>query len=288
MKLRDKEVIVKEAKKALFGIADNGVLASYYIDELARFLVYGCDSNEDFFSLYEEMMSEILPSGGLTCAEHSLIAELCRGICRYSAEKGRRIGLSDFFESDEALGTRIVYVKNAISDEAYRKFEAVIKNATVEYLPSFASACEEVYYGRSPYCILPYENSEEGTLAGFMRLINKYELYPHFVCSCGGEGGVTHLALLGRAPSVREENLEMRVRVSLSLLDGVTLAKVVTAASTLGIKLIKTESVPLRWNEGRYGETLTFSADTEGAVPFLIYLSLAAPECSDKAIYYKI
>ena len=69
MKLRDKEVIVKEAKKALLGIADNGVLASYYIDELARFLVYGCDSNEDFLSLYEEMMSEILPSGGLTCAE---------------------------------------------------------------------------------------------------------------------------------------------------------------------------------------------------------------------------
>lgn len=290
MNERDANTIISGAREALLSVSSGEDVAAYYFDELARFLTYGCDEAEKFLSLYRKMKEEIFASLNVnSSACVSLISHFCRAVCRYSDEKGRKISISDFFESEELTGGRITYVRNALSDEAYRIFERVVENASVEYSGSFASACEEVYYGRVPYCILPYENSEEGALSGFMRLINKYELYPHYVCSCASEGTVTRFALLGRAPCIiADKKREMRVRVSFHGLECGALSGVSHAASALGLSLIKTESVPLRWDEGRYGVSITFSANSENALPYLLYLAIEISECSDKAIYYKI
>ena len=200
------------------------------------------------------------------------------------------MGLSDFFESESITENRVTYVKNLMSDEAYRMFGDVLDRAAVTYAVNFVSACEDVYYGRIPFCILPLENTEEGNLTGFMRLIRKYELYPHLVCSCRGENGVTKLALLGRNPcSLSRENLKMTVRASFYGATGEIISDVISVASNLGLTLVKTESEPIPWDEGRYGEIISFaSEDIGGAYAFLMYLSFDVTECSDKAVFYEI
>ncbi len=280
---RDKTAIMSSAyavAKKLDSALDIGL---YSMDELARLLVYGCDAEDDFITSYSQVR-ECMPR-----RQSALSAHFCRAVCAYCSERKTALPLSRFFEGESVDGARVMYVKNAISDEAYRAFSGVLQNASVSYAQSFAHACEEVYYGRVPYCILPYENSEEGVLSGFMRLIHKYELYPHYVCSCKGENGTTGMALLGRSPCIKiESGLQMRVRVSFYSLDGSTLANVLEVAGAMNLQLIKTDSVPVSWDEGRYGAAVILSADRESVIPFLIYLALEVPECSDKAVYYKI
>lgn len=280
---RDKQVVLSSISDTAKSLADTIDIGLYNIDELARLLVYGCDGEDDFLAIYRDARECFKER------QSALIAHFCRAVCTYCAERGIELPLSRFFEAEDDGGARVAYVKNAISDEAYRAFSGVLENASVTYLPSFSAACEEVYYGRVPYCILPYENSEEGVLSGFMRLMHKYELYPHYVCSCRGENGTTGMALLGRFPCTKEENgLQMRVKVSFYSLDGAMLADVLAVAGAMNLQLIKTDSVPVSWDEGRYGGVVTLSADKESVIPFLIYLALEVPECSDKLVYYQL
>lgn len=255
----------------------------YSMDELARYLAYGCDDEYVFLKNYRSIRA--------TLPRHkaSLTAYFCKRLCFFLSEKGRLPALSDFFHSEPIEKENVIYVKTAISDAAFRIFGKFLKNASVSYAPSFASACEEVCYGRTSYCILPYENSDEGTLSGFMRLINKYELYPHCVCSYQTENGVTRLALLSRTPCVKDAlGLDMCVKATFHTLDGEVLSDVMTAARELSLTLAKIDSFPALRDDGGYGGSVTFSAKPENVIPFLAYLELEVPECADKAVYYAV
>ena len=280
---KDRATVTENARRLGAEMSARLDVGRYSMDEIAHFLVYGCDGEDSFLDEYRSLRQSI----GELPAE--LSAQLHSSIYSYFEKKGVRACLSKFFNGESVSSQEIVYVKSPVSDEAYRLFCTVLENATVSYTQSFALACEEVYYGRAPYCILPYENSEEGTLSGFARLMKKYELCPHYVCSCRTENGTAGMVLLGRAPCTDVKNgLEMRLRLSFYNLNGELISKVIAVAGELGLSLFKTESLPLQWDEGRYGSSVTFCATMENIIPFLIYLALDVPACSDKAIYYRI
>jgi hypothetical protein len=283
---RDKRAILSAVSDLERRQGELIALADYYADEFARFLAYGCDADEDFEDFYREIKAEI-PL--LERLEANFSARIFKGLWKYLRERGVNEGIKCFFSTEELTENRVTYVKNPIADEAYRIFSTVLDAPTVTYAQSFVSACEDVYYGRVPFCILPYENTEQGTLTGFMRLTGKYELYPHFICSCRGESGVTKLALYGREPCVRTEGkYKMMVRTSFYGDNGQVLSDVILAAMSLGLTLIKTESEAVPWDDGRYGQIITFGANEESVMPFLTYLALEVPECSDKAVFYEV
>lgn len=91
-------------------------------------------------------------------------------------------GSFGFFEheaddSEEPADTAsVAYMQNTYSDRAFRIFSRIFERVTAAYHPGFREVCEEVYYGRSIYGILPVSSSNDGTLSSFQRLMAKYDL----------------------------------------------------------------------------------------------------------------
>lgn len=224
---------------------------------------------------------------------------LLSAICRKKAEAGEVIGIGDFLSDAEASkSSRIAYIRSTYSDRAYGIFSKVITDATVLYPPSFAAACEETYYGRAGYCILPFESSEDGVLSGFRRLISKYELHPVLTCSVVTDVSLqstARFALLSKSAariSVPEAKRVVRLgeylRITLGgARTGVT-EEVLTSASLNGLTSVKVESVPVPWDGARYSSVLTFSLDGGDPVPFLLYLLLNVPEAEVDGVYTEI
>ncbi len=284
---RDKRTLKGNLRECTEQMSKTAELGKYHMDEIAYLAIYGCDTEEQFLAAYSDIKEGLGLEGA---AGAPLLACLCRSICAHAEKRGRKLSFSDFFDAEPSSDAQVTYVKNAISDEAYRVFSEVLENASVTYAPSFVTACENVYYGRVQYCILPQENSDEGNLSGFMRLARKYELYPHYICTVRGESSATKLALLGREPCAAAlgEQKGLRLRVSLYSPSCKSLAAVACAAGELGLTLVKTESAPLEWDGQRYAQSFVFSADGADVVPFLIYLALEVSDCSDKSVYYEL
>ncbi len=105
---------------------------------------------------------------------------------------------------------RIAYMPNAFADNAYLAFAHRVKSernghaCRAATFHSFVDACEEVYNGLCEYCILPLENTADGKLTAFSRLIVTYRLFITAVCDVENhtltEKNITRFALLTRAP----------------------------------------------------------------------------------------
>ena len=242
-------------------------------------------------------------SGFQSSAETVALSYFCSAVCAKAKEAGHRIDVSDFFDNDVfPVNSKIAYVRNAFSDEAYKIFSRVVPNSSVVYPGSFVSACEEVYYGRAGYCILPYETLSEGSLSGFQRMIRKYDLEPVFTCSVqsaqntqSGQN-VTRFVLLSRGcvPSLwnyRElSGMSSRkyIRITLDNPESGVLSRINLAANVLGLESAKLESVPVSWNSDRYSYVMNFKLLTDDPCPFLLYLEMEVQECSEVCIYTEL
>ena len=82
---------------------------------------------------------------------------------------------------DDAI-SRVVYQKNIYTDEAFLRFAREIPDIKAHYADSFQAVCEQVSAGQTEYCILPLENSQDGKLARFYSLIERYELKILLTC----------------------------------------------------------------------------------------------------------
>ena len=295
-------------------------------DELADALLYGAGGkkgflkenilqSDEFLSAYAEARDSLSFAGAhldgvpketapfvsyfRIQAERFASAYLLSAFCRKRTATGEPIRVSDFLENEgETENPRIAYMRNPYSDAAYNVFSKAVRGASVLYPSSFAAVCEEVYYGRAGYCILPYESSEDGVLPGFRRLISKYELRPLLTCPITTDTSVqstTRFVLLSKNAARIDtdklfygKNLSEYLKITIGGPQENAFDKVLGAASICGLKCTKTESIPLPWDEGRYSSSLTFSLGTGDPVPFLLYLRLEVPESEIEGIYTDI
>lgn len=199
---------------------------------------------------------------------------------------------SRIFDADgeaEFSTDSVVYLKNPLTDLAYNAFSALMTDPRALYEDTFSEVCEEIYYSRSPYCILPIENSEEGRLSGFGNLIRKYELKIVATCSVESAGGkTTRFALLKRS-------LE-RIKCPERLADGEyleigfnfgeeqRLADVLYAAEFFGYRLNKIDSTPMYYSEKEYYYDTVFKGSGE-LNKFLFWLELEVPRYEVIGIY---
>ncbi|MBO7148713.1 MAG: hypothetical protein J6V93_02545 [Clostridia bacterium] len=88
-----------------------------------------------------------------------------------------RYSLLEAEENENELSDmRIVYRKAHGADIAFEKFVSLIPDAVALYKDTFPAICDAVALGEADMCILPYENTEDGKLSGFYRLIESFEL----------------------------------------------------------------------------------------------------------------
>lgn len=181
---------------------------------------------------------------------------------------------------------RIVYRKAHGADIAFEKFASLLPDAAALYRDNFPNVCDSVALGDADMCILPYENTEDGKLSGFYRLIENYDL--KIAASC----------------LVRSDNREDKTRylllsrnlVGLSMLSGVTdfelaltdrnngsLTRTLSAAYIIGVDIISIDTVRREGDACVYD--IRISGDSDKIDTFILYLKLERTEFSPLGLY---
>lgn len=186
----------------------------------------------------------------------------------------------------------VVYLKNPLADIAYNAFSAHISDPRVSYEETFSDVCEEVYYNRAPYCILPIENSEDGRLTGFGNMIRKYELKITLTCNVeSANGRITRFALLKRdvgaikcSKSATEGEF---LEIGLNFGEEKRLYEVMQAADYFGYKLNKVDSLPIYYSEREYYFDIVFEGKGD-LDRFLFWLELEVPRYEIIGLYTQV
>ncbi len=206
---------------------------------------------------------------GLSAVERALL--LCR-LCDLLGIRGLR-GMGTFFDDPSDDGSETVsYVRSSYADTAYRALAAEMADPKVLYAHEFSEACENVYYGRSAFCLLPVENTVDGRLAGFRSLMIKYGLKTVRVVRVKDDSldGSTLFALLKRGVTVPDTEkpcfLEIRVKTE-------DLPVLLASGEACGMKAVEMTRVPNR----RHHYDIVFAIGPEGVCGFLSLLHLEYP-----------
>ncbi len=217
----------------------------------------------------------------------------CRALCDL-LQRDNRLSLDVFFpdvpQSSISSPPRIAYQKSSYADSAYLQFSSCLeKTAAAKYAHSFIAACEEVYNGLSDYCILPLENSSEGLLQSFVKLILRYDLKIAATCDVyeNRENRFTKFALLRRGLftpfSYTEQDLFFELALSLS--ESLDASDLLTAARFFDLPVSNVTYIPFAEDKQTWMLHVTFAATSGELEPFLVYLCMEAPGYLPIGIY---
>jgi len=215
-------------------------------------------------------------------------ALLCRRILSGVTEQSVLLRLlpEDALSEDAPGDTRTAYLRSAYTDRAFSVFSEKLGRLSAQYLSSFQAGCEEVYYGRCSYCILPIFNSDEGMLTTFSRMIAKYELKIAQVCEISLQDGdsVMQYALLRRGLnlSVPEDGILQAVVV---LPDFVPAGCFFSACEALGASVQSVTTLPLPYTNERISLDIRFRINRACTAPLLCFLNTAPDSFIPYGIY---
>ena len=233
-----------------------------HIEEKAENLTFYYGENiqvaySEAFSLKDQNISCIAENKKYVSAVYNGLCQFDRlnYVDSYSSDV-----LGDIFAADSENifdSDTVVYLKNPLADVAYNIFSKLLGDPRAVYEETFSDVCEEVYYSRAPYCILPLENSEDGRLASFGNMIRKYELKIVLTCSVeSANGKTTRFALLKRELARIQCKAGMAdgeyLEIGLNLGDEQKLCEVLQAAGYFGYSLNKIDSLPIYYSEKEY------------------------------------
>ncbi len=183
---------------------------------------------------------------------------------------------------------RVSYFRTIYTDEAYDGFAAKMREPTVQYADAFFLSCEDVKMGDAGYCILPCENSE-GPLPAMTATADRYELFrvgSYRAFHADGENA-THFGLFSRAMPALPQAEALLLRFSATLEDARELALHLTALSSLGVGLLRSEvGAPI--DDGALPCTLLCSLSQAELVASLLYLRIFAEQLSLRGLYEEI
>lgn len=233
---------------------------------------------------------------------------LCTELIRRNGLHNLTEYLDDSFASGEPVSQkasdRVAYLQNRFTDSAFLAFSEILAKPRAAYFSSFSDVCEEVYHGLCEFCILPIENTEDGKLVRFYKLIEKYELKIVSICDIPQlNQGMTRYALLCHrhisTERVLQHTSDFYLEISLTPIGQTTLADILSAAAHCGMHPTRIDSLP----SGDESEVLrhhivllhTVDRRSTPSLPpmkavsaFLLYLSFSLPEYTPLGIYQKI
>ncbi len=299
------EVIVSNLREAVGRYDDFCEQETAHLRELAMEIVEG-NSLPDLLAALPDYRSPLYESGrntlpqnrGLLEHAHRLLQArqsivLCTELCRELSKTEPLTPDLLFSDTNEVTPTayhRIVYQRSIYTDSAYLEFSTLFSDARAAYAHSFHAACEDVYNGHYEYCILPIENSVEGQLISFSRLIEQYDLKIAASCDIAGNdhSRVTRFALLRRnmLPTLTSNHTERSFfRFSVPLDRSAELSDLLLAARFCDLRLHSVNTLP--YSEGDTDHALHLAFDTDGGSlsPFILFLAMEVPHYTPIGMY---
>lgn len=196
---------------------------------------------------------------------------------------------SDAEELTPTAYNRVLYQKSTYTDSAYLRFAPLLSAPRASYAHSFPAACEEVFNGLCEYCILPIENTSEGALHSFSRLIERYELKVAATCEVSDNASdrTTRFALLGKnlTPFLTPEKDADFFAFSVPS-EECELSDILTAARLCGLRLQRLDFLPA--SEQGVSARVTLRIRGGNLSAFLLYLAMELPHHTPIGIYSNI
>lgn len=296
MSERDFEII-SEAISSLYKIKNVSLEKQLsYIDELAHALSEEAGEEEIFFKdrSFKERYFSVTEVPHTDCADinSSMIDDynrisvcqdkgiLCTRLCDVLGIKGI-LSASTFFDEIEEGDGSICYVRSPYADNAYLSFAQSVTDPRALYCEDFTQVCEDVYYGRSTYCIIPISNSKDGRLGGFRNLVTKYSLITVRTVRVLSNDTETLFALMKKDLEIPKtaENALFEFRIS----EPERLNEILTVA-----EVCKMNAVSVDMNSFSGSCDIVLTVNDDGICGFLTYLSLEHAEYIPLGIYKEI
>lgn len=271
-----------------------------HINELAEILCDEAGEDEIFFfddafiSRYKALTERYTVSGvadfnlervnsGENLQRYKEKAFLCTRICDVLGIRGIK-DVGTFFEglSEERVNS-VSCVKSPLADEAYLKISSVLDDARVVYADDLAEACENVYYGRSTYCILPFANTLDGRLTTIRALAIKYGLKTSQLCRVkNNDGEFTSFALMKKELMLPVDDSDLYFEIRINGLNAVN--ELVSVAMVYGFEI---SEISYFSGEGGFCD-MTFKVNDESICGFLSYLYLEFPDFIPVGLFKEI
>lgn len=298
MEYSPEEIILSNLDELLPRALQLGEQELAHLRELAGEIASGfADSNAFLASLSDHR----LPTPNAFGQTHPFAEVLCRTRSTHQrillcSELRKNLPAPDhlwqdfFFPSGEELSSfsfnRISYQKNGYTESAFQRFSGMLGEARASYAHSFPSVCEDVYNGICEYCILPVENSTEGRLGSFIRLISQFDLKIAATCDVQtGEDKTTRFALLRRniARLHVDPKLPRYYEFSCTLGEYPAPQDLLISARFCGMRIERSE---VKTNmDDSYSMHTVLRTDGGDLPAFLLYLAMEVPNAIPVGLY---
>ena len=204
--------------------------------------------------------------------------------------------IDDITNSEEnirSIGTKakIAYwASNRYSLLAYNRFSSLSEATEPVVAESFADVCELVSNGDSDFGILPIENSTDGRLVGFYRMLDKYDLKVCAVCNIENDTGehFTRFALISRTICRFNGTQSRWIELSSTSPNATQILELITVAEHLGMSVKRLSSVPLYYRGNACVDTITIALSDKTAFPFFVYLYLFCKDINILGLFIQI
>ncbi len=188
--------------------------------------------------------------------------------------------------SGENTGTLTAYMRNLYSDRAFERFSGSLHRLSARYFSSFSAVCEEVYYDRCQYCILPLQTTDDGTLSSFYRMIGKYELKIRHICDIPTQNGeaTVRYALLRRGivPQCPDSGY---FEASFILPEELPIGRFLAVCEDTGARIDRIRSMPLSYADDIVSLCVAFRITPESAAPLLYFLRSVLHSYTPEGLY---
>lgn len=185
---------------------------------------------------------------------------------------------------------KVSFVRGNQSGRAFERFARFVPGVLAEYEEDFKSACEAVASGESTYAIVPVENSLDGRLNSFYRLIEKYALsivLSADIVSDDGESS-TRFALVYKNFDIIDSKGSRMFECRITFGHQSELGNIILAADYFGAEICKIYSLPLSSGGRENSFGIIFGIDGADLSGFFCYLLLEYPQFSAVGLYTAI
>ena len=182
---------------------------------------------------------------------------------------------------------KVSFVRGNGSGRAFEKFAKYVPGVLAEYEEDFRRALESVANGESTFAIVPIENSLDGRLNSFYRLIEKYVLSIVLAVEIPSDDyeSSTKFALVYKKLDIIEAEGEELFECKITLREPAELADIILAARYFGAEVCKIHSLPLSSGGRENSFDIVFGLRGANAAGLLCYLLLEFPHLSPVGVY---
>ena len=230
--------------------------------------------HEQLFGVLAE--NHALASAKLSASDSAYIADFCVSLTSKLKQTAKLKTTPALFTEggiSRNHGGKVAFAENRFFLSAFAVFSKKVQGLTSSYVRSFTDACNDVSAGVCDYCILPIENSREGTLVTVYSMIERHDLFIFRVCEIESEEITTKFALLcRRMHGIIDSQNRQRAEIRIMVRDSSLWSRIYTGAEVIGAVLEKTVAVPLVYTDG-YAHICTFSGNNDALFAFLLFLS---------------